>query len=575
MFFVFSLVFSVLLDLWSTTMDILTDFGLPRPSPWLYALWILLFFCLLIRLLLHVRLTLMTLLQRPGAYFLRFGVWLPIAVTLGWLLSPILAIIPDSFALISYTITTLADSNFTLLPKLPYTPGYGSITGICGFVCGATLVWFVGRISGGYCEECAKKKSNESTPGCVNIIHSTGDFLAAVQQLLQPWEGWKKTMEEELRALRNQITQNLTTITSRPTPTVNTLATPPSKSTIKVMTPTTPQWRKVTSTSRTMKKYSTSPTYGLSIYPTTISSTSSYLNAPSSPKTTPIPTSNRFAVLEDTTEDYVREFPVITSITTSTTPAVHIIKAAPKKKSRPQLPATISQSSTSLTTPTTPPVVDDDLTAALKDKTVSEALTLLREKEKQYKDARKDPTHLTEEEKQMTLDQLYRKWKVERLRRRQELADLRISDFAPLGELTEEQKSWPRANIQRLIRLKKQEQWVEAMKSKGIEVYSCDVCYKLYTDNHQCLATQWQLNRGTTTSTPRGVIVTQSASGVRLRATEIIDPDKLTKELEAMRRRQEELLALTKLVQPSRTLELKDEDMSEATGPPAAPPEGV
>ena len=63
--------------------------------------------------------------------------------------------------------------------------------------------------------------------------------------------------------------------------------------------------------------------------------------------------------------------------------------------------------------------------------------------------------YLSEEEKNMTMDELHRKWKIEGQKAREERVALNPFDFKELGELTEEQKLLPKYEIRKIIRNKK------------------------------------------------------------------------------------------------------------------------
>ena len=181
----------------------------------------------------------------------------------------------------------------------------------------------------------------------------------------------------------------------------------------------------------------------------------------------------------------------------------------------------------------------------------AELLEKLRKREAERRLAERLPQFLTEEEKVLSMDQLFRKWKIERQRRQNEQEELRISDFEPLGELTEEQKLLPRNQVARLINLRKNEVWASAMRQKGVDVLKCDVCGRLHTGEHRCIQTPWRTEGLRNSPITKNIILTQSPQGVRLRAGAIIDEEQVMKEYERLRLLKEEVEARRRLVQPN------------------------
>ena len=198
--------------------------------------------------------------------------------------------------------------------------------------------------------------------------------------------------------------------------------------------------------------------------------------------------------------------------------------------------------------------IPEELLTEFSQLSESQMLDRLRQRESERREAERLPDYLTEEEKAMTMDELFRKWKVERQRKRNEREALRIADFQPLGELTAEQKLLPRAQVARLINVRKNEVWAQAMREKGIQVLKCDVCSRLHTGQHQCLQTQWRMGNGRTDQMPRNIVLTQSSQGVRLRATPAMDEEHILKEYERLKALKEEVETRRKLVEP-RTME--------------------
>lgn len=152
-------------------------------------------------------------------------------------------------------------------------------------------------------------------------------------------------------------------------------------------------------------------------------------------------------------------------------------------------------------------------------------LTQLRFKETQRRESHREPEFLTQEEQGMTMDELSRKWKLERQSRLNEQERLARLDFEPLGELTPEQKLLRRAVIRKLIADKKTELWTRRMQAQGIQVYRCETCNRLHTGNHSCTATPWTLTnpRSSTTLAPKRIIVDQTGQGIGIRTKTIPD----------------------------------------------------
>jgi len=138
------------------------------------------------------------------------------------------------------------------------------------------------------------------------------------------------------------------------------------------------------------------------------------------------------------------------------------------------------------------------------------------------------PQPLTEEEKEMDLADLHRKWKHEDQQRKQEATHFTPYDFRPLGKLTEAQKFLSRPEVRRVIRERRTERWVQEMKAKGVPLHECEVCHEIASDKHQCLATRWMTEGSYGVN--KGLVITQQGPSVRLRAAQIIDQAKLEKE---------------------------------------------
>jgi hypothetical protein len=182
----------------------------------------------------------------------------------------------------------------------------------------------------------------------------------------------------------------------------------------------------------------------------------------------------------------------------------------------------------------------------------AELLDQLRLREVERKHAERPAEFLTDEEKKMNMDQLFRKWKLERQRERQEREELRKSDFDKLGDLDDEQRLLPRRAINALINARKNEVWAKGLAARGIKVLTCEVCSRLYTEDreHRCLQTRWRTDSNIS-GVSRNIILTQSPSGVRMRTASIVDEAKVFAEYERLKAMKEAIEAKEKLVRPN------------------------
>lgn len=189
------------------------------------------------------------------------------------------------------------------------------------------------------------------------------------------------------------------------------------------------------------------------------------------------------------------------------------IKQKPKSQAKP-LPAT-------------PAIQEPAVQKLLKEMGVptEAALTrLLKERELQRREASRQPEYLTAEESEFkTLDQLYRKWRLDRQSRPAEEKELRATDFEELGELTDDIKKMRRAEIKRLMADLKTQLWANKMHARGIQILRCSVCNKLHTGQHQCMPTRWTLPQTAATSTPKGIVATRTTQGIHVHATPYVD----------------------------------------------------
>lgn len=223
-------------------------------------------------------------------------------------------------------------------------------------------------------------------------------------------------------------------------------------------------------------------------------------------------------------------------------------------------PATLTPPTTSTPKPTDMRTADELGEAELRD--------LLRVKAEARRDATQASQYLTDEEKLMSLGELHRKWKVEDQRRREERENLSRFDFEELGQLTEEQKLLPKAEVRRILRDRKNDTWVASMKAQGVPLHQCEVCQQLTTSNHRCMATRWMTEgqRGLR----KGLVITQTGTGpIKLQEKQLIDQEQLNKEYEEIVKLKQQLDERTRKIAEAIRTEPTDATMS-ASSPTAA-----
>jgi hypothetical protein len=198
-------------------------------------------------------------------------------------------------------------------------------------------------------------------------------------------------------------------------------------------------------------------------------------------------------------------------------------------------------------------------------------LDKLREREAARKEAARPPAYLTDEEKQLTMDQLARKWKVERQRQQNLREELRAQDFAPLGSLTEEQKLLPRNDVRRIVMDRKSEVWAENMRARGFEVLRCATCQRLHLPGkHECFKTSWVTEATRNTPVQQTVIVSKTTQGVQVRRTPVIDEEQVLASFEKYRVMKEEIEARQRAT-PNQPLPIVEEVTTEQSSVSDAP----
>jgi len=209
--------------------------------------------------------------------------------------------------------------------------------------------------------------------------------------------------------------------------------------------------------------------------------------------------------------------------------------------------------------PSTPPPSAEALATEL---TTEQLRQMLSQREAAKKAELVAAQYLTDEEKRLDLAGLHRKWKAELQQQRQERPQMGRFDYEDLGVLTEEQKLLTKNEIRQLIRNRKYEHWIEAMKAKGIPLHQCEVCHELCTEKHRCLGTKWR------SEGPRGaaknIIITQTASGLQIRDKAIVDSDRLNKEYAEIAEEKRKLDERQKRIDEA----LRSQDQDQIMAPP-------
>ena len=218
--------------------------------------------------------------------------------------------------------------------------------------------------------------------------------------------------------------------------------------------------------------------------------------------------------------------PVVNATTTSDWKVVKKSKSKKGKKKVSPAPSSQKPSTTVTDLRSIDELSSKDLYQAYRDKKAKEPLP-------------SGQWTLTDEEKMMDLSELARKWKIEDQKKRLEKVELKDSDFEPLGQLTEQEKLLNRGAIRRIIRDRKDEQWVKRMKAMNVEVTICPGCNRPATSRHICFATK--LGNTSTKGISRGLVVSQDGKSIQIKQKTILDQDKLDEEFQ-------EIMALKKEV---------------------------
>jgi hypothetical protein len=177
----------------------------------------------------------------------------------------------------------------------------------------------------------------------------------------------------------------------------------------------------------------------------------------------------------------------------------------------------------------------------------------LREKEQVRREERKKPKFLSDDEKNLSLAKLDRKWRekdrLEKLLRQQENQD-------DLGTLSLDERKLPKNEIKAILRQRKYEAWVRRMQAKGVTLTECPICHELGTSGHRCMQMPWTLaGRKGFIPVHDGLVVSHKGGGdVRLRKLQQVDQERLQKQYEALTEQKQQAeaqqLRISKLLQP-------------------------
>lgn len=173
-----------------------------------------------------------------------------------------------------------------------------------------------------------------------------------------------------------------------------------------------------------------------------------------------------------------------------------------------------------------------------------EALKKIQEYLRKESAARKPPMFLTDEEKQLSLTELSRLWKLQEQQRRGVKAELRPVDYEELPDLSSEEQQLPRTTIKSIIRSRKNEMWIRKMIAKGVKLVECPTCHQIVTETHQCLPTKFKstkFRKGGLPVTSQVIVSTdRGGTAVKMQNKTIIDQKQLQTEYEELRRIKEQ-----------------------------------
>jgi hypothetical protein len=92
---------------------------------------------------------------------------------------------------------------------------------------------------------------------------------------------------------------------------------------------------------------------------------------------------------------------------------------------------------------------------------------------------------LADNEKDMTLQELYQKWNAEEGKKTE-------FGYVSTTTLKPHQKDWNRGQVRGLMRHEIRAQWVTRMREKGVPLERCNKCGDMVPTDHQCIIRKWQ-----------------------------------------------------------------------------------
>ena len=215
----------------------------------------------------------------------------------------------------------------------------------------------------------------------------------------------------------------------------------------------------------------------------------------------PIPLSNRWADLCDTSEDEEKE------TTPLIAPAILTSRSPPAKGTKVKKVKSAA---------------DEEI------ETLKEHIEIMKGEQRKIEKAR---ASLTPEEQKMTRGELEAHWAAQRREQR----------YGPpsTASLTEDEKNMSRSQLRRKLAQEAHESFMRRLRDQGVRVYPCETCGRDTFDGdarHFCARSNWSgpLQRRGGIPQREQLVVTGSGAGVTVRRQFAIDKDKLEKTLEAL-----------------------------------------
>lgn len=184
-------------------------------------------------------------------------------------------------------------------------------------------------------------------------------------------------------------------------------------------------------------------------------------------------------------------------------------------------PAQLSNSAPS--SPSNDKVIDPALLSRLATMTPDAAARELNAELKRQRDERKRPVYLSDEEKEMTAEQLYLKFK------QTDLA-ARDADFLQrLSRLPADAREWSRADIKSWFRDQRHEQWALRQLEQGKVLFICPQCNRARdADAHRCIPLWRQSTTRSGVPMQQQTYMTTSGSSFRVGQRTIPDAERIS-----------------------------------------------